>query len=53
MREPKIISSHITGENEAVDSLNANQTVDDAGGSGFVVIDDSTFVTVDCTIPRE
>lgn len=46
------VAGHITGENEAVDSLGADQDVDDAGGGGFVVMDDGTFVTVDCTIPR-
>ena len=46
------VSGYITGENEAVDSLDAGQTVDDAGGGGFVVMDDGSFVTVDCTIPR-
>ncbi len=46
------ISGHITGENEAVESLDADQEVDDAGGGGFVVMDDGTFATVDCTIPR-
>jgi predicted dehydrogenase len=46
------VSGYITGENEAVDTLEADQTVDDAGGGGFVVMDDGTFVTVDCTIPR-
>ncbi|WP_226023776.1 Gfo/Idh/MocA family protein [Halomicrobium salinisoli] len=46
-------SGHITGENEAVDSLDADRDVDDAGGGGFVVMDDGTFATVDCTIPRE
>ncbi|NGM70502.1 Gfo/Idh/MocA family oxidoreductase [Natronolimnobius sp. AArcel1] len=48
----KTVAGHITGENEAVDSLEADQDVDDAGGGGFVVMDDDTFVTVDCTIPR-
>ena len=47
------VSGHITGDNEAVDSLEADQTVDDAGGGGHVIMDDGTFVTVDCTIPRE
>jgi len=47
------VSGHITGENEAVDSLEADTTVDDAGGGGFVVMDDGTFATVDCTVPRE
>jgi predicted dehydrogenase len=46
------VSGYITGENEAVDSLEAGRTVDDAGGGGFVVMDDGTFVTVDCTVPR-
>jgi len=46
-------SGHITGENEAIDSLGAGVDVDDAGGGGFVVMDDGTFVTVDCTNPRE
>lgn len=47
------VSGYISGENEAVDSLDASRAVDDAGGGGFVVLDDGTFVTVDCTIPRE
>jgi len=47
------VSGHITGENEAVDSLDAEEDVDDAGGGGFVVMDDGTFATVDCTIPRD
>ncbi|GGN88499.1 Gfo/Idh/MocA family protein [Haloarcula pellucida] len=46
------VSGYITGENEAVDSLEAAERVDDAGGGGFVVMDDGTFVTIDCTIPR-
>lgn len=46
------VSGHVTGENEAVDSLGATREVDDAGGGGFVTMDDGTFVTVDCTIPR-
>lgn len=47
------VSGYITGENEAVDSLEAKERVDDAGGGGFVVMDDESFVTIDCTIPRE
>ncbi|MFB6298128.1 MAG: Gfo/Idh/MocA family protein [Salinirussus sp.] len=47
------VSGYITGENEAVDSLDADRQVDDAGGGGFVVMDDGSFVTVDCTVPRE
>ncbi|WP_440009137.1 Gfo/Idh/MocA family protein [Halomicrococcus sp. SG-WS-1] len=46
------VAGYISGENEAVESLDADRTVDDAGGGGFVVLDDGTFVTVDCTIPR-
>ena len=46
------VSGHLTGQNEAVDSLGAGRDVDDSGGGGFVVMDDGTFVTVDCTIPR-
>ena len=46
------VAGFITHENEAVDSLNAGQQVDDSGGGGFVVMDDTTFVTVDCTLPR-
>jgi len=47
------VSGYITGENEAVDSLEASERVDDAGGGGFVVMNDGSFVTIDCTIPRE
>ncbi|GAB3025345.1 Gfo/Idh/MocA family protein [Natronobiforma cellulositropha] len=46
------VSGYITGENEAVETLEAGQQVDDAGGGGFVVMDDGTFVTIDCTLPR-
>ena len=46
------VSGHVTGENEAVDSLDADREVDDAAGGGFVIMDDGTFATVDCTIPR-
>jgi predicted dehydrogenase len=47
------VAGHVTGENEAVDALETGRMVDDAGGGGFVVMEDGTFVTVDCTIPRE
>lgn len=47
------IAGHITGENEAVDALDADVHVDDSGGGGFVVMDDGSFVTIDCTVPRE
>jgi len=46
------VSGYVTGENGAVDSLDADIEVDDAGGGGHVVMDDGTFVSVDCTIPR-
>lgn len=49
----KEVSGYITGENEAVDSLDAAEAVDDAGGGGYVVMDDGTFTTIDCTVPRE
>ena len=49
----KIIGGFINGENEAAESLNADQPIDDAGGGGFVVMNDGTFVTIDCTIPRD
>jgi predicted dehydrogenase len=47
------IAGYITGVNEVVDGLDADEKVDDAGGGGYVVMDDGTFVTIDCTIPRE
>lgn len=46
------VSGYINGDNEAVDSLEAAEKVDDAGGGGHVVMNDGTFVTIDCTIPR-
>jgi predicted dehydrogenase len=47
------VSGYVSGENEAVETLDADVAVDDAGGGGHVVMDDGTFVTVDCTIPRD
>jgi predicted dehydrogenase len=47
------VMGHITGKNEAVESLDTATSVDDAGGGGFVVMDDGTFATIDCTVPRE
>ena len=47
------VSGYVTGENEAVDSPGAGERVDGAGGGGFVVMDDGSLVTVDCTIPGE
>jgi predicted dehydrogenase len=46
------VSGYITGENEAVDSLDADQEVDDAGGAGFALMDDGTFASIDCSMPR-
>lgn len=46
------VSGYVTGENEAVDSLDIDRTVDDAGGGGYVITNVNTFITVDCTIPR-
>lgn len=46
------VSGYINGENDAVDALEGSP-VDDAGGGGFVVMDDGTFVTIDCTVARE
>ena len=47
------VSGYISGENEAVDSLDAGRDVDDSAGGGFALLDDGTFATIDCTIPRE
>lgn len=46
------IGGYINGKNEAAESLETDRSVDDAGGGGFVVMDDGTFATIDCTIPR-
>ena len=46
------VSGYVSGENEAIDSLNADRAVDDSAGGGFVLMDDGTFATIDCTIPR-
>ena len=46
------VSGYISGENEAVDSLDADRAVDDSAGGGFALMDDGTFATIDCTIPR-
>ncbi|QCS44924.1 Gfo/Idh/MocA family protein [Natrinema versiforme] len=47
------VSGYISGENEAVDSLDADQDVDDAAGGGYALMADGTFATIDCTIPRD
>ncbi|NHN49413.1 Gfo/Idh/MocA family oxidoreductase [Halostella sp. JP-L12] len=46
------VSGYVSGENEAVDSLDAADEVDDSAGGGYVLMDDGTFATIDCTIPR-
>lgn len=46
------VSGFINGENDAVDALEGDREVDDSGGGGFVVMDDGTFATVDCTVAR-
>ncbi|WP_254280446.1 Gfo/Idh/MocA family protein [Haloarcula marina] len=46
------VAGFISGENEAVDSLDIDTNITDAAGGGYVVMDDGTFVTIDCTIPR-
>ena len=50
---PDIVSGHITGDNEVTSSLDVDYTIDDAAGGGHVVMKDDTFVTIDCTIPRD
>lgn len=47
------VSGYINGKNDAVDALEGDRKVDDSGGGGMVVMDDGTFVTVDCTVARE
>jgi predicted dehydrogenase len=46
------VNGYINGKNEALDTLDAQDDVDDAGGGGMVNLDNGTFVTIDCTIPR-
>jgi len=46
------VTGYLTGENEAVDALEADREVDDVGGGGTLVYGDGTFATVDCTVPR-
>lgn len=50
--EPHHVSGHLVGENEAGDSLSADIDLDDIGGAGTIVAEDSTVLTVDCTAPR-
>jgi predicted dehydrogenase len=46
------VSGYVNGKNEALNTLNAHEDVDDSGGGGFVHFDNGTFATIDCTIPR-
>ncbi|AKU09828.1 Gfo/Idh/MocA family protein [Haloferax gibbonsii] len=50
---PKKVSGFLTEENEAVDALESGRPVTDSGGGGFVIFDDDTFASIDCTVPRE
>jgi len=50
---PVRVSGYINGENDAVAALEGDREVDDSGGGGFVVMDDGTFVSIDCTVARE
>lgn len=50
---PKRVSGYLNGENDAVAALEGDREVDDSGGGGFVVMDDGTFVSIDCTVARE
>lgn len=47
------VSGYINGENDAVDALEGDRDVDDSGGGGMIVMDDDTFVTIDCTVARD
>lgn len=47
------VSGYLNGENDAVDALDAGETVDDSGGGGHIVFEDGTFATVDCTVSRD
>lgn len=49
---PIRVSGYVNGENDAVDALDGRD-VDDAGGGGFAVLEDDTFVTIDCTVARD
>jgi predicted dehydrogenase len=47
------VSGYLNDKNGAVDALDADESVDDSGGGGYIVFEDGTFATVDCTISRE
>ena len=50
---PERVSGYINDENDAVTALQGDRGVDDSGGGGFVVMDDGTFVSIDCTVARD
>ncbi|XVH33436.1 Gfo/Idh/MocA family protein (plasmid) [Haloferacaceae archaeon DSL9] len=49
----KLVSGYINGENEAIDTLTVDQPIHDAGGGGHLIMEDGSFVAIDCTIPRK
>jgi len=51
--KPAKASGYINGENDAVNALDGTRSVDDSGGGGFVIMQDDTFVTIDCTLARD
>jgi predicted dehydrogenase len=51
--EPAAVHGYINGQNEAVEALETDVQVSDAGGGGQVVMEDGTFASIDCTVPRE
>lgn len=50
---PARATGYINGENDAVTALQGDREVDDSGGGGFVIMEDGTFVTIDCTVARD
>lgn len=51
--QPRQVSGYLNAENDAVTALEGDREVDDSGGGGFVVTDDGTFVSLDCTVARD
>jgi len=47
------VSGYINDENDAVDALEGNKGVTDAGGGGHITLEDGTFATIDCTLARD
>lgn len=50
--QARLVSGYINGENNSSEILESATEVDDAGGGGFIVMDDGMFATVDCTMER-